>query len=1493
MKKLLCLIVSIGILTAMLSAYIPAFASETLYSDFVTPQMPENVFQGSSTYNNFTGRWYATYEVNAPNHSGGIPGAMRFTLADNPQYANSSRYGISGGTFITRNVFGDFTFKADTNYVISAKFKNNSSVCANFGFCIDTYNSSDDVSRPYVYDTITNFGDDWFDFRKVINTGTIGTAEFNLRYGYPTRDGEKTPDGSDVLYKLGSLYIAEEIPYTLSVSADRTLVCPGDTVSVSATLLNQIGISGNLSDNMDYVVLNSDRTAEADGFEIKKNGTSGAYVTVTDAPDGDYIIYAKSDYDNVGKGVKISVTKWKDTPPADMPQNLIHEPLQEKVYIARNYGNISAFTDYTVLAGTNPSRYPVKYTATNTEVVSVNTMAGGQVQGMRVGDSISEYDLNARYSFNGKALSAGSYVVTASVMNSSSDGTDCNFGIMMLTRDNTDTESRDSHTISVPADGKWHDFKHTYTLTADGTSASNMYIGFPNGESITKDVTSVHFDKTLYVAPEIATEIKNTLVSGKVNMTYGDTAVIKSETVNQVGLKGNIEQDIEWYPVTYDRASITEWINVKSLGDGKVEITLKENTPDGLYTVVAKSSKYGMRKGFVIQVGDGAELFVSPSGNDNNPGTIDMPLASFEGAKEKIRELKNQAVAIKKVNFRGGEYILNNTVTLTDDDSGSADRKIVYSAYEGEKPIFKGTKEIAGKNARYVEDESVLERLYPHVRDKVMVIDLADSPITKEDIFNPENMHTAYSTEDGDYNALYIDDAQAMLSQWPNGRQYTRRGKSAGDYAFYYNEDCVARWVTAPDFWITSSPSWNFQYMRTYVENVDTADKIITVTSKAPYIFEDTTHDDGTEPMRKWKAYNLLEEIDLPGEYYIDRENLKLYFYPATSPADTKLELSVNTKPLLTLDGVSNLTFSGLEFAKTRHLGVYGKDIYDVDFENCTFRDIGTYAYFVEGTEKPKTGAGYWQESYLSNDASYNCDVRNCVFDNIGGSSVYMEGGNVDTLTPSGNIIENNFISASSVSFTNDGAVLIGGVGITVRDNIISKSEQHGITIYGNDHLVTENEIYAVLQNVADAGAIYQGRSFLGRGNTISRNYIHDIKSSDSTSGMDGIYMDDSQQGNTIEQNIIVNVPTGYNSNGAGDMIFKNNTVVNSDHSWNFHWTSFELHAINGNKDYRYPDVSMVGTLSDLENIIWDKDLYFTRYPNLKTMCQTKKNPKYFSVISGNLSVNEDTEPVNTICLPDSTLSAWSNNTIEIADFEEIFADPANHDYRLKADSKYALSSPGLLNENNFDMSDIGVTTDFETADSVKLLYPADTNVSSKGFDLYWEDGFGLDSYTVEVSSDKTFSTVVLRETVNTNVYTVPSGSLQGESTYYWRVIAKNGSKDIGTTVVSDVGTFYVTDTVITNTTPSLDGEKVNFYLSIINTSNSAVVADVFVATYDTDNKLRDVATYPALPLGTARKSVTIDTKNEYEISEIKIMVWQKGSVVPLRKSISITTGGN
>ena len=53
--------------------------------------------------------------------------------------------------------------------------------------------------------------------------------------------------------------------------------------------------------------------------------------------------------------------------------------------------------------------------------------------------------------------------------------------------------------------------------------------------------------------------------------------------------------------------------------------------------------------------------------------------------------------------------------------------------------------------------------------------------------------------------------------------------------------------------------------------------------------------------------YNILEELDEPGEWYLDRDSGMLYLYPTGPLEEARIELTLSTQPLLSGVGVHEM----------------------------------------------------------------------------------------------------------------------------------------------------------------------------------------------------------------------------------------------------------------------------------------------------------------------------------------------------------------------------------------------------------------------------------------------------------------------------------------------------------------------------------------------------------------------------------------------------------
>lgn len=91
-----------------------------------------------------------------------------------------------------------------------------------------------------------------------------------------------------------------------------------------------------------------------------------------------------------------------------------------------------------------------------------------------------------------------------------------------------------------------------------------------------------------------------------------------------------------------------------------------------------------------------ATYYVSPSGSDSNPGTLEQPFATIAKARDVVRTINSNMTGDIYVYLRGGTYTLNSTLELNGSDSGTNGYQIIYKNYQNEQPIISGGTAITG-----------------------------------------------------------------------------------------------------------------------------------------------------------------------------------------------------------------------------------------------------------------------------------------------------------------------------------------------------------------------------------------------------------------------------------------------------------------------------------------------------------------------------------------------------------------------------------------------------------------------------------------------------------------------------------------------------------------------------------------------------------------------------------------------------------------------------
>ncbi len=104
----------------------------------------------------------------------------------------------------------------------------------------------------------------------------------------------------------------------------------------------------------------------------------------------------------------------------------------------------------------------------------------------------------------------------------------------------------------------------------------------------------------------------------------------------------------------------------------------------------------------------------------------------------------------------------------------------------------------------------------------------------------------------------------------------------------------------------------------------------------------------GIRASQPFYALNLLEEITQPGEWYLNRTNSKLYFWPPASLSGADIYVSLIEKPLWRLKNTTNINIRDItmDMGRTDLIAIEG-GVFNA-FIHCTLRNAGNYAGRVE-----------------------------------------------------------------------------------------------------------------------------------------------------------------------------------------------------------------------------------------------------------------------------------------------------------------------------------------------------------------------------------------------------------------------------------------------------------------------------------------------------------------------------------------------------------------
>jgi hypothetical protein len=160
-----------------------------------------------------------------------------------------------------------------------------------------------------------------------------------------------------------------------------------------------------------------------------------------------------------------------------------------------------------------------------------------------------------------------------------------------------------------------------------------------------------------------------------------------------------------------------------------------------------------------------AEVFVAPDGDDAQDGCRKRPFRTLTRARDAIRALRAEGASGPfGVRVLPGTYPIQQTLTLTAEDSGQEGEPVVYRAEEPGRAVLYGGRRIGGFEP--VRDPEILARLPEEARGKVWQTDLAAQGV--HDWGELRVRGGIGQAEPPPTLELYYNGQPMTLARWPN-----------------------------------------------------------------------------------------------------------------------------------------------------------------------------------------------------------------------------------------------------------------------------------------------------------------------------------------------------------------------------------------------------------------------------------------------------------------------------------------------------------------------------------------------------------------------------------------------------------------------------------------------------------------------------------------------------------------------------------------------------
>jgi hypothetical protein len=484
---------------------------------------------------------------------------------------------------------------------------------------------------------------------------------------------------------------------------------------------------------------------------------------------------------------------------------------------------------------------------------------------------------------------------------------------------------------------------------------------------------------------------------------------------------------------------------------------------------------------------------------------LGSPIATLQAARDAVRaQRKAGAIGHATITVKAGSFVQTQPVTFE-----AQDADLTIRAATDAKPLFIGAPVVTGFSKH-------------------------DGQIVKADV-------SALVTKGTKYRQVLCDGERMILARWPN---VDAKDPLYGGWAFlddipkdkmdvhqwkqegYLKPQDVRTWAHPEEVELDIFAQYGWWNFVEPVKSIDVATRKLTLAKKCSY---------DLHPHNRFHFQNALEELDAPGEWYLDPRTNTLYVWPTNEKSEVRLvtlDSFIKLSPEAKQISIERLSFTGCNGTAITMTNTKGCRV-----AGCTFMQVGAF----NGSAISING-GY-DNIAQSNDISYT-----------GSSGISLGGGDRPTLTACNNRADNNHVHHIGVFNKNACGIGANGVGITISHNHIHDGPRMGVQMGGNLITVEYNHMHHLVLETQDGGAVYTGgRDWIGsRGSKWQYNRIHDIIGcGQEADGLKhpwftfGLYPDDNTGGVDIIGNLVYRCAhTPIHMHNSRDCIVENNVFA-------------------------------------------------------------------------------------------------------------------------------------------------------------------------------------------------------------------------------------------------------------------------------------------------------------------------------------------------------------